>query len=499
MVYGLLLALVLAPILIPGIPPFYDALNHLARARILSVYDHDPFYRAIYATNWRVLPNLALDVSLVALCRIVPPLIALKLYLAATVILLTAGYAALHRTIYGRFSLAALGGFLLVFTLSMFMGLMNFVFGIGLGFVFCAAYLALRGHSPAVRLTVTGALALLLFFSHLLAFLFALLFLAVLAFCAEDRWRYGKAWRPFAELAAVALAPSVLYVFVSPTRGEVDVFYWREWYDKIAAFGSLFRSGAVAVDLVAIPLMYAGLCTVLSASWRRRAPFVLPLLVLTTLIFLVAPFGSKTTQILDARLPIFMMVAVLLAAPPDLFVPPISRRAALAAALFAASLLIQGIGLTVSYLGVQGDYRALAAVYRDLPSHSKVFGVSYRPLYDRRFGPLEKRHTNSSGFATVVGDNYATGIFTIPNQQPLVHRPGSIPYGFTLTSVGDPHLPVGAVTFIEDRLRDAGRAGETAYLHFATLPDVAPQPMVGCDLLLARPGIGVYRIRSGWR
>ncbi|RYG83795.1 hypothetical protein EON77_06770, partial [bacterium] len=306
------LVLALLPVALPLVPPFFDVPNHLARVVILSQYDRSEFYRSFFTTNWQIIPNLALDIALLGLIKLFSPLVALKVYLGTIVVLTAVGFAAFHRQIHDRWSPAAFGGFALVYTLSTFMGFMNFSMGIALLLVLGATYLALRGAPVPVRLLVAGTLSIVLFFTHLLAFLFAFLFLAVIV---PKTVKERAGWRTLLELGTIAVIPVLLYVFASPTRGETGALTFRGPLFKLVAILNLYRSGVIAVDALVIPLFLIGIGLLVWGSRDRLSAFGRPLIFITAAIFLLAPFGTKTTQVLDSRLPLFIVMAALLAVP----------------------------------------------------------------------------------------------------------------------------------------------------------------------------------------
>ena len=60
---ALLLVVVLIPIAITPVPPLVDYPNHLARFHIIAELGHDTPLARFYALDWRILPNLAGDLS----------------------------------------------------------------------------------------------------------------------------------------------------------------------------------------------------------------------------------------------------------------------------------------------------------------------------------------------------------------------------------------------------------------------------------------------------
>ena len=75
------------------IPAMVDYVNHLARMQVLAA--PGPFQG--YVVTWRLAPNLAMDLIVPLLGRIMPIDIAARLFLAVTYMLVVGGAMALER------------------------------------------------------------------------------------------------------------------------------------------------------------------------------------------------------------------------------------------------------------------------------------------------------------------------------------------------------------------------------------------------------------------
>src|SRR5689334_14761779 len=85
-VLGAFLALsvmALLPIALVRLPPILDYPNHLARVHILAALPDSPALARWYQTAWAPLPNLALDLIVPAMARVMPVEDAMRLFLAA--------------------------------------------------------------------------------------------------------------------------------------------------------------------------------------------------------------------------------------------------------------------------------------------------------------------------------------------------------------------------------------------------------------------------------
>jgi len=158
------------PILAVETLPLFDYPNHLARMHILADYDRSTFLRQFYALDWRPIPNLAMDLIVPPLTRIMPLAAAGKIFVLAIFLLIAGGAALLHRVLFGRWSAWSLLAFLLLYNRILLWGFVNFLFGVGLALVAAALWIGLRERSAWLRLPFAALLATAIYFAHLFAF-----------------------------------------------------------------------------------------------------------------------------------------------------------------------------------------------------------------------------------------------------------------------------------------------------------------------------------------
>jgi hypothetical protein len=122
------------PIFSCEFPSINDYFNHLARAAALLWYDDNPEFSSYFLPNWKPLPNLAFDVWIFGLGRILPIVVAGKLFLVATFALLLSGVIFLHRCTFEKWSLWPFLALLLLYNRLLLVGYLNFLFGVGCGY-----------------------------------------------------------------------------------------------------------------------------------------------------------------------------------------------------------------------------------------------------------------------------------------------------------------------------------------------------------------------------
>jgi hypothetical protein len=163
------------------VPPLLDYPNHLARAFILAQGDGDPVLAAMYRPSWAIIPNLAMDVILPPLIRVLPVHVAGRMLIGLAMLLPVAGGILYSRACFGRHSVWALGTCLVSANGLFLLGFINFQISIGLALICAAVWLLRRERRPVSMATFGAVAAAALFFSHLMG----LLFFALLVACYE--------------------------------------------------------------------------------------------------------------------------------------------------------------------------------------------------------------------------------------------------------------------------------------------------------------------------
>ena len=203
-IFALLLTLSAAPVFSTVLPPLVDYPNHLARMHLLAEGGD-----AFYSVHWAALPNLAEDLIVPPLARVMPLDIAAKLFLVMIFALTAGGVIWLNRVATGAWRIWPLLGFLLLYNRTLLWGFLNYLFGVGVALVGTALWLSLEERRWWLRVASSSLVALACFFSHIAAFgVYALVILAVEAVPAAAELR-ARQWRPLGRRIATA-APQVL-------------------------------------------------------------------------------------------------------------------------------------------------------------------------------------------------------------------------------------------------------------------------------------------------
>ncbi len=311
----LLGALTLAPLLTTLTPPLLDYPNHLARCYILAHLPTSPTLRLYYRNVMMAQPNLALDLIIPPMERVVSIWRAGQIFLAFTLLALVGGSIALHRAWSGHWSSWPALAWLLGYNRLFYFGFLGYLFGLGAALGACALWISLSNRPSLLRFASGLACASLIYLLHL----YALGIYGVLVGGFElDDWLTHP--RPpaarLARLAALAgqfLPAAFLFLWVSPTAGAVHRFAWGGFVHQLTEPLHMLDGVTPTLDRLTL----AGLVTLvllLLATGRATlaAPARIPLLLLG-LLLLIMPNELFSSFGANRRIPIALACTVLAA------------------------------------------------------------------------------------------------------------------------------------------------------------------------------------------
>ena len=328
--FTVLLAITAIPILLHPLPPLSDYVNHLARMHVIAAINSDPDLARYYEVDWQVIPNLMMDLVVPQFERLMNVYLAGQLYTLLSFALIVSGTLALHRRLFGHWSPLPLLAFPLLYNNVFLVGTMNYVAGIGLMLWAVTIWMALRERSWLIRLPVSAAFVLALFFCHLFAL--GVYGLALLAFELHRLWASFRQARSAAPALAMRRVPGLAADFVatglpflpvlpllmmSPTWGLWQGLSW-ELAGKIDGLIYVIEvySHSVAMLLIGIVAFLAGW------ALRDRAlsfhAFGIALLAVGAVIYMALPRMLFDTYMADQRLPISLAFILLACIDLDL-------------------------------------------------------------------------------------------------------------------------------------------------------------------------------------
>ncbi len=312
--FAVLLIVQLCPIWFTTYPAMHDYPNHLARVQILHQYSDMESYRSIYEQDWRLFPNLAIDL-------IVPPLLnvfsietAGKIFLSLMIVLFNVGLHALGFVVMGRPHWSALTATFFTFNYTFAYGFVNYIFGLGMFLLTLAAWLHMRAGWNVSRLLVMTLLTLACYFSHLSSFIFVAI--AVVCLTVLDLVQ-TRALRLRHLVGLLPLVPTMaVYLFhTSGIRQRGSMEWWTPVIlKKLTGFSYPFVTHNLTIEL-ALSAALGMILLILFFSKAGRFMSKELLLIGSTfvLLYLIAPMSAAQSHYVDRRFIIPAVVMLVLA------------------------------------------------------------------------------------------------------------------------------------------------------------------------------------------
>ncbi len=426
----LLLALVAVPVLTHPVPPLSDYANHLARMHIIATVSHNPDLARFYHIEWAVIPNLMMDLVVPLMERFANVYVAGEIYTIASFALIVFGTLALNRALFGLWSATPLLAFPLLYNGIFLIGVMNYIFGIGLALLALAAWVSLR--ERGWRYPVAVACVLALFLCHLVAL--GVYGIGVLAF--EIARLLERRDEPLSRrflslcLAGLPFLAALPLLALSPTLGLSGENYWQP-QGKVAGVEMIIN---VYYDVVAFGLTGAVAVAGVWALRRglvRTASLLLPLLIVGALVYLALPRTAFATYMADQRVPVALAFMVLACVRVDLRGRMVRRGfVVLLVALLAirvAEVQIMWTQLTQWTTGFQQSIAAIRPGSRVMVAYADPRGGG---------NPKDLGLVHAACLAIIEKSALVTTAFTVPGKQIL--RVNSAYQNFVDTEDGFP-------------------------------------------------------------
>jgi hypothetical protein len=461
-VFALLAVASLLPVLLTPIPAMVDYLNHLARMYILS-QNGTPDANPYYEVTWALYPNLAMDLLVPQMARLVSVENATRLFLLVSQLLIVGGALVLERVVKGRFQFAGFAALMFLYCLPFTWGFVNFEFGLGTALWGLAAYLVVAERAWPVRFVVNAICVTALFAAHF----FSLgVYGATLGF--YELWRSYDRKLPYRDaalrLAILAIPVVALLGIMQLTAGSIggDGTIWNLafkplWLFRIMNGYNLTVSAASALALMAL-LYFAGTRGVL-----KLAPAGVWLAVGFALLYLAIPSTLLGTSFVDLR--VIPATALILPAFCSLSLP--SRRWTMAALTAVTGITLANLAIVfMVWLSYRADYAAIIASFHKIDRGSLVLVASGGDGADPPFNDLTQYPMVYAPTLVVHYANaFVPNLFTAVGKQPVqpraaVHRLASPSGGpmpiRVLTAIAASQTPSGVPPFIRTWTRDYG-------------------------------------------
>lgn len=465
----------LAPTLLTSIPAMVDYPNHLARMAILSrigTSQANQFYEA----HWAFYPNLAMDIVVPLLAKLIGPIAATHIFFFSAQFLILTGAIFLERVVKGHIGLSPFAAALFLYSTPFAFGFLNFEFGAGLALWALAFMIRLENAPYRARLLAHSIACALLFVTHLFAFG---VYGAALGFLELERIlrRNSRIFETAGRAGLLAAPAFVLFVAMSVGGGTVGSkgTMWGLAAKPYAALhilsGYSFTLSAACVAILIVVVLRLTDLGYLKID-RRGAAIALGF----SALFVVMPSKLFGTSYVDMRL--IPAAALILPAFSTIKFPTFRHGLAIAG-IFAGAALANIILVGYVWTSYSPEYRALIASFSKLGDHAPVLvghsGAGDDPPKDLTEYPIYNAPTLAAGFAGAFVPN----LFTDKGKQPLEARPDmralDIGYGAPapvalLKAIADGKATSGAPGYLRDWPRDFD------YLYVVGPPKPNPMP-----------------------
>jgi len=386
---------------------------------VLATLSKNPQLAGFYEIDWQVIPNLTMDLIVPLLARFINVYLAGQVFIVTMFALIISGTLALNRTLIGRWSILPLFATPLLYNYIFLIGLMNYLFGIGIALWALAGWVALRERVWPARFALSTVCVVLLFFCHLSAL--GIYGVGVLSFEILRLWqRRAEPWlgRIFEFVASgVPFLAAAPLLYSSPTMQLVSDTFW----DQRGKIVGLMYVIADYSDIAAFALVTVLVASIVWASRHhalRFHPLVWVLLLVGGAVYLALPQVMFDSYLADQRVPIGAVFMLFGCGELELRRRMVRRGLLIVLVVLTAGRLLE-IDLNWSQLSDSGsEFRSSV---RHIARGSKVF-VAYA---DRSFGDdvRDLGLIHAACLATIERSALVTTLFTVPGKQVLHVRP----------------------------------------------------------------------------
>jgi hypothetical protein len=424
---AVLCLVLLGPLLITDVPPVLDYPNHLARLVLLAAGPDDPVLGPIFTPQWRIIPNLAIDLIGVNLVKLLPVHVAGRCLLAGGLLLNLAGVVALHRVLFNQISFWPLACGLMAYNSTFLLGFLNWQIGSGLAMLFAALWMGWRERYPVATIATAAIASVLLFFCHLMGLVFFLVLVGSAEVYQMRRWR-DVLLRSIG-LLPVLVGPGFLTYFTA-LRDEPIATHWVSPQIKLVQAAGPFINYVFSLDMFSATLVYGGIALGITRRWLVLAPRAIPAAVVLPIAYLVLPFDLMSTSFLDTRVAIMFGFLLFAAVDPVWEDPWVARAVAIGCVVLLAVRMTILVQVWTEH---RKDLSDLRAVIASVPPRSTVYLTDVRqdeaPAYwdagprSRRFSSMLRADYHMPALLLIERGAFWPLLFANPAQQPIKLQP----------------------------------------------------------------------------
>jgi hypothetical protein len=403
------LLMVLAPIWIVKYPGMVDYPNHLTRCYVLAHYHDNPVWQQRYVLDHSPLPNLVIDLIVTPLLRILPLIVAGKVFLSLAAALYILGCSEVGRAVIGKPNWLALVCAFTFYNSQLLWGFVNYIFGVGVFLCAFAFWLRIRNAMTPLRFFLCCLLSMAAYFAHLSSVV--ILGIACCVIALLDFRRDRKARNLIVKLAWLACPLLIMESFVKRNSGGSRPVDWGPPIDKLTNLLSPVRSYSVTLDVGIIFVLL--LCAWAMLKGSKVHSIAVAGLVLFVL-FLITPMVLFGLYPADVRyvIPAYMLLILSIE-------PRWGRWQKVALVVALTAMVIRTGSITANWLTISHRSEQVLAMGEVLPTGARIYAL--QPNFDAST-KLDRGFFHVIEFWTISHDADISTLFATRGQQLLVRR-----------------------------------------------------------------------------
>jgi len=416
--FALIFLVAILPTLLVEIPAIEDYPNHLARMYILATAG-TPQANPYYQIAWALYADIAMDLVVPQLARLIDVEPAAKLFFLVAQLLIISGAIAIELVVKRRHEIAGIAALMALHSLPFSLGLVNFEFGCGVALWGIASWIALeRNNSWWMRFATHCGFVCILFVAHF----FALGVYGLTIGLYELRGFFQAKFpaRDTAAVTAMLACPVVILLilmrFSGATVGGAEtewLFSWKPLWLALFldGYNPLLAAGSAAILAVLICyLAFKGTLSLSSTGKWIGLGFLI--------VFIVMPFKIFDSRMADIR----MIATAFLVLPAFLTFSPGAKSLAYLAAFAAGAIVLINAGYAgFVWLAYRSDYAAIKTSFTLLPRGAFVLVGQGAPASSTLLTDLPM--SRAPTLAVHYAGAFVSSLYTLPGQHAVYVRP----------------------------------------------------------------------------
>ena len=411
------LGISLLPLILTANPPLGDFPNHMARMYIFSNYDSSNFLQSFYIIDFKIIPNLAMDVIIPKLATWMPLNWAGRVFIALIFIITSTGVLALNYALFRTLSIMPLFIFLFLYNSVLTVGLVNYLFGLGAAFWLMAFYVFLRQKNEYFRLLILSAGVAVLFFIHLYS-------LSIYAVCMLGyeltRQRYlGASWQQmcleFLKFCIPFVIPAGLFFLFSPLGSNTPEITWLDFRRKLEALSYPINRYNTHVHFLSYIVLASGFGFLVAKKGIFFSPCMRVSLLILSILYIFMPGIVYGIALADKRLIIPIVY---------LFVASTAIRCERVRDVYGVTIILLCLFLVQSWTN-NTHWRFTNTIYSEYIEAIEKMEMGSKLAYaiTPNASPLPINLDHMNTLAVTYRDAFVTNLFAHPGGQPLRYTP----------------------------------------------------------------------------